>query len=326
MPFQPGQPGKEAYVLDEDVLIDSEVDRQDGETNTDFTVILPKVINNVIAAEVSEVEINRATVGAFSLEKWIDVTIYMDPLDGSDPTPFTFSAEIPPLDGTSTPNEMADIVALAMNNAVRAAFTDGNWLEFLGTASTADFTTISILAQYDDSGPGIPENTNAAQTLGFALGHLCLEMDLNFGTGAHADESIARIIGFTPGVDVKVFAFTIGFPPFSISYYFEFNGTEPVIPTPYPYLDFFIDEMPEFQPFFRFYPPNSTYTRRQLLPGRSRILSNPIRRLDKLRIRIRHQGGITPLATYPIFFHLRIFHIVEGDNVPQYLTERIVIR
>lgn len=325
MPFQPGKPGKEAYVLDEDVLIDSEVDRQDGETNTDFTVTLPKVINNVIAAEVSEVEINRATIGAFSLEKWIDVTIWMDPLDGSDPTPFTFSAEIPPLDGTSTPTEMASIVALAMNNAVRAAFTDGNWLDYTGQSSTASFSTITLSCFYEEAGPGIPENANAAQTLGFAAGHRSFKMDLNFGTGPHADESIARIIGFTPGVDVEVFALITGGGIFA-TYYFEFPGTERVLTTPYPYLDIFIDEMPEFQPFFRFYPPNTTYTRRQLLPGRSRILSNPIRRLDKLRVRIRHQGGITPLATYPIFFHLRIFHIVEGDNVPQYLTERIVIR
>lgn len=336
MPFQPIEAGKGSYLLDEDVLVDSQIDKQDNETNIDFTVTLQKVLNNVIAMEVSEIEIDRAMVGAFSLEKWIDVTLYVDPRTGADPTPHTFSAKLPALDGTSTPQELAAVVALTLNNAVREAFTDGNWIEFNGSATTSvgapDFFTDNVIlvvsCQIDSAGPGIDPNPNALETLGFeppGSGNIPTRIVFNFGTGPNAAESISRIIGVKVGVDIEcVFQFngSIVLP----LYFTDLSGTYTPTTTPYPYIDIFIDEIPEFQPFFRFYPPNPLYTRRQLLPARSRIITNPIKRMNKLRVRVRHQNGIRPTPEYPIFFHLRISHMVEGGGVPEYLTERIIVK
>ena len=329
MPFQASEAGQDAYLLDEDILIDSEVDGQAGDTNMDFTVTLPKALNNVVALEVSEVEINRGTVGVFSLEKWLDISILMDPMDGNDPVTYSFSVELPPLDGTSTEEEIAQLVALAINNALREEFTDGNWLSCTGGSyqNPSGKTIAEFVCQYDEGGPGIAENTAAARTLQFAAGWRALQFSFLFGSGPNADTSIAENLGFVPGVDLTVPRATVGFIFPFIIHFFTLSGTNEVVTTPYRYLDVSIDQVPEFTPFFRFYPPNPNFSRRQLLPGRSRVLTRPIKRLNQLTIRIRHRLGIVPLATFPVFIHLRVFHVVDGSyGVPDYLMSRIMIK
>lgn len=307
MPFQQSQT-EEAYILDEDLVIDSETDKQETETNTDFTVTLPKVLNNVLSLDVTQVEINQETIGIFSVLKWIDIRVTMLDTATGDLHYHDLAVKLPPFNGVSTVDEIMQFISTNFNLAVRAEFTDGD----------------KLLAEYFGGNLMIKEtlssrnNPSLPKTFGFYLaGYEIHNITLLFLSGAHAESSIAPLLGFDKtDLDATLVP----------TYHFEWTlDPASVLTSPYTYVDIFIREAPELRPFFRYYPDYEGFSRRQLLPGRSRMLTAPLRRLEKLHFQVRLRGGLVPTDA-PLFLHLRILHLNESTEVPQYLKERIVIK
>lgn len=314
----------DTYIVDEDLLIDSDdADRGDGLT---FEYYPPRVINNVVAMEVSEIQLSRSLTGLFAVGGWVDFLFRsVDLSDATPPVDYLFSFQLPTGDSTTTLLEAQQYFSNAFNFYIREQFTDGDWItadsvlpvEFEGALNTK--MTITIKSPYGNGGGigRIPQ-----RTLGMEEGRIIEYIDMLNETGEHASESVFAILGYDP-VDLRAYRQSPS-PTRSI---FDLFSQNTVTLSPYHYIDVRIQEVPEFVPFFRFYPDVDSYTQRQALPGITRIMTDPIRKLERLRITLRLPEGLLPrVESNPTFIHLKVFYLQSGLDVPEYMKRRELLR
>lgn len=107
-------------------------------------------------------------------------------------------------------------------------------------------------------------------------------VELLFGSGPNASESMARVLGFVEGVDTTPDPVTKG------AY-----GDFPVNLTPFRYFDVSIREIPEFKPHSRIFLPLGRFSQpSNPNPRDPRILERPLRRLETFTISIRLERGV----------------------------------
>lgn len=324
MPLQNIEGDGEAYLVEDDIVIDSQRDAISG-TNTDFVVRPSTILNNVTGVELGTIQVERALSGPLSLNAWFDIQFTTDEVV---PRVFVVSFQLPAMVNGSTEDDLVTLLETSLQAAILSYFADGYWL----TAGVDNFdgVFISITVEAPVDIPPFPPSPTAPVTVGFADDVRFSSIVLLFGTGEHADRTAAEVYGFEK-TDFTMSFFIVGdpgFPEFAV-YYYEAEAPNDMRVPDYSYIDIFIDELPELQPFFRFFPPRDNSAILQILPARRsqfRILTQPIRRLERLTVRVRLRGGIVPTDVFPLYITLRIYHIKQGYDIPDYMTERLILK
>jgi len=326
MPLQEIEGDGEAYLVEDDIVIDSQFDIQSG-TNTDFVFTPTKVLNNVTGIEIGSIQVDQSLSGPLSINSWFDIQFTTDEVQ---PRVFIVSFQLPAMVNGSTQQELAELLQTSLTSALLSYFADGYWLTARADFFGDDPIFVSITVEAPVDIPPFPPAPTAPVTVGFANDVRFSSIILLFGSGEHADKTAAEVYGFEK-TDFTMNSFIIGdpgFPEFAIYYYEAQAQNLPRIPD-YSYIDLFIDELPELQPFFRFFPPRDDSVVTQVLPARRsqfRLLTQPIRRLERLTIHVRLRGGFIPTDVLPLYLTLRIYHIKQGYNIPDYMTERIILK
>ena len=324
MPLQNIEGDGEAYLVEDDIIIDTQRGISSG-TNTDFTVRPSKILNNVVGVEIGAIQVERALSGPLSLNSWFDIQFTTDEVV---PRVFVISFQLPAMVNGSTSDDLTALLETSLQAAILSYFADGYWL--VATVNYFDTVFISIQVEAPVDIPPFPPAPTAPVTVGFADDVRFSSIILLFGTGEHADKTAAEVYGFEK-TDFTLNFFIIGdpgFPEFAI-YYYEAEAPNDIFVPDYSYIDIFIDELPELQPFFRFFPPRDNSTILQVLPARRsqvRLLTQPIRRLERLTVHVRLRGGIVPTDIFPMYLTLRVYHIKQGYNIPDYMTERVILK
>ena len=145
-------------------------------------------------------------------------------------------------------------------------------------------------------------------------------LELLFGTGAHRGSQASRPLGFVPGVDT--------IPDIQYNY-----GAHPSFssnPRPFRYINIYLEEPPEFQPFARVYTTDETksnYVNHCDQPRRSRILKQPIKNMKRLRFKIRGENDIelSFIAEIGLLFTVEVLSIAQVPKVPAWVQQRLVL-
>lgn len=309
---------KEAFVRDTVVYVDSSLNKSSSDTDVDFTFRPQQPINDVVSLEVVGLNFDQALTGLFSAGGWIDLSMDVSTLFGDSTK--TLSVEMPPCKASSTYSDVMEVLASVLNNGIRQKYEDGEWITFYtDVESTNGLTDLTIeVKQPSFELPGVDR---PSEQIGFNSSGSVSFFRLLFRTGEHADESAGAILGF----EKEDYASTVISDDGTIVTY-QITSPNQVILNPYRYLDILIDQVLEFVPLFRTYVDEENVIRKQEVGTRSRLLTQPIRKLDELTFRIRLPGGLKPRVGFPIFINLRVFYLNEGDKVPTYLRDRLKIQ
>lgn len=120
-----------------------------------------------------------------------------------------------------------------------------------------------------------------------------IEANFLFGTGANVGDSAAEVLGFPAGVDTAVFVDATG----TIQYY-------PIPthqPTAYPfrYLTVNVREFPELKPLATiFLTDNTSYSLSREGMHRTRLLHDPVKRMEEMRIDLTLADGRSPVTEF----------------------------
>ena len=325
MPLQDIEGGGQAYLVEQDLFIDSQFNINSG-SNTDFVFKPRDVLNNVTGVEVGNIQIYQSLNGPLSPNSWFDIQFTTDEVV---PRVFLINFQLPAMVNGTTAEELVDLLKDSLAAALSSYFADGDWLVASARISGGQ-VFISIQVKSPTFVLPFPPAPTAPVTVGFANDVRFSSIVLLFGSGEHADKTAAEVFGFEK-IDFTMSLSVIGdpgFPEFA-SFNYEAEAPNPPRVPDYSYIDIFIDELPELQPFFRFFPPRDDSVIHQILPARRsqfRMLTQPIRRLERLTVHVRLRGGVVPTDAFPIYLTLRVYHIKQGYNIPDYMTERIVLK
>lgn len=329
MPLQENRGDGTLYILDEILYVDGEngTDLIDG-SKADIRFRPQKVLQDVVSIEVSDIQIDRKSASMFAVYNKLDMEIEVDPFNGDPVSYYTFTVTLPPADPNAEPMEILEIMDQAIRRQSRLEFVDGNWIGSSSGLSEPTRNTHTWNTRFSlttaEPGPDDPENPDAPITIGFNSGARITQWSILFESGANASTSPAEILGFEVE-DLILMRVVIGSPPFD-TYYFTGKSPNQMNVQPYNFIDITVDEVPELNPVFRFYPKNFFATRIQVIPLKPRLLTEPIKKLERLTIRYRLENGLVPISPPPIIISFRVFHLLEGIDVPDYLKNRPIIK
>lgn len=323
MPLQEQRSDGSVYIVDEIVYVDGENDNQrpgDGNANIQFRP--PKILQDVVSVEVSDIQISRNAASIFAIQNKLDFELEVDPNDGSDPVYYVFTVTYPLVDPNAEPLEITQAMDQAFNQQVQLEFTDGNWISsFAGSSVEGGFDTYFNITTSESFEP---PNTDAPLTIGFVSGALVTSITVLFKSGLNASTTLPEIFGFDYE-DLQLNQSIISTLPYPI-YYYTGRSTNRMNYNVYNFIDITVDELPELNPVFRFFPKTYFSTRTQILPQKPRLLTKPIKKLERMTIRYRIDGTFTPLNPPPLLVNFRVFHLLEGFSVPEYVKERPIIK
>lgn len=323
MPLQNQRSDGEAYIVDEIIYLDTENGpEQISGTNADVLLSPFKVLQDVVSIEVADIQIDRSAASMFTVYNKLDFEFEVDDRTGSDPVYYQFTVTMPLSDPNAEPMEIYQLFDQAFNRQVRIEFTDGNWLSSGSAFNDPSYQMYFNIYAEDPFESSV--NPDAPNTIGFDTGSIITKMTLLFASGPNADTlSAGPLLGF----DKEDYDFTtIEVVFFDTIYYYVGVSQNNMNFSPYNYIDITIDEVPELNPVFRFFPKTYFSTRSQILPVKPRLLTEPIKKLEKLTLRYRLEGGFLPQVPPPLYLSLRIFHLLEGNNVPDYLKNRPIVK
>lgn len=213
----------------------------------------------------------------------------------------------------------ANVVA-AINTAVTTAFTA------LGTTfANINSTNTTLSLTLEDSGRMMWTAFRTANPFE------PMRVNLLFKSGPTAADQASRAIGFDFGVDAIAPSSTVSTPGIGSGTNFATIGTSQVNPQPFRYVDIEVQQVPEYSPLARVYLARedeiySFETARQT--GRNaRLLSDPIRRLDRLGIKLSMGGDyrITEgnLASHQLTFE--ILSLAQESDIPEWVAVRLAL-
>ncbi len=302
MPLQ--LPRTNAYCKVQRAFI-SNKDRVDG-TDYDYTVRLKNPIDYVVGAEVIDFSFNNNLASPFVGHNKLDFRLKNPAIFGGNWK--TLTAIIPLENYTydtqlNTTNSYVSVVQQAMNIAIYSDADFANKIDVVFELEPAERTEINI-------------RTLAYPPLVTWPGYGSTEAEFLFGTGPNKDENPSEIMGFPKDTD---FPFTIvtddgilvakALSPFSTNL------------NRFRYADVLVDEFSEYKPLYRaLLSRNEIYQQEQdSNQTRTRLLTNPVRKLEKMTIRIRLQGDVVPSAIEEHNISFILVYLSNEQVLPNYV-------
>lgn len=308
MPLQPDLKEDFVQVKIINVASDENVINTDDDSN-DFKVRLTDIFSNVVAIEMENYQVPLTAVSQFTDGQYIDFRLRNPAIFGGNWKTFTAVVPIKPVIYNTPQLPNADLISTLVETFASVILKDPDF------GSKVD---IIPLPQTDES-LTLVCRTLAYPPLATWPGYGTTECELLFGTGPNKERSAARTLGFDP-ID---YAF---FPVVILGTLFQFRSSPfPALINKFRYLDVFLDEVPEFQPFQRIYLPtiDSYSTSLPENAGRVRFLRQPIRNLKELTIRLRLPKGLKPFTPQVYFFSFRVFTLNSNFRVPEAQKNRL---
>lgn len=309
MPLQPDF--YEDFVQVKTVNVDTKdayVISSDGFSN-DVRVMLTESFSNVIGIEVENYSVPLQSLSQFTGKNKIDFRLRNPAIFGGQWKNFTAVIPVKPVLYNSPEAPSADLLTSLYEAFASVIGTDPDFGGKVDIVAVPDAgTTTRLICR-----------TLAYPPLATWPGYGSTECEFLFDSGPNREESAAQILGFD-NQDYTFFPITLNGTPFR------------VVVSPrnaqinrFRYLDILLDEVPEFKPFHRIFIP-TIRTQTTSLPenaSRMRLLSQPIRTLDRLTIRLRLAGGRKPFSIFPFYFSFRIFELKSSFALPEKEQERI---
>lgn len=279
------------------------------ETSNDVRIQLKDAFSNVVGLEIENYQVPLQSLSQFTDKNKIDFRLRNASIYGGNWKQFTAEIPVKPVIYNSPDAPSADLLSSLYEAFSEAILRDpdfGGKVDIIPVVDTTQVT--SLLCR-----------TRAYPPLATWPGYGSTEAELLFASGPNKEESAALVLGF----DVLDYTFT----PVTL------NGTLfRQVKSPrncqinrFRYLDIFIDEVPEFKPFHRIYIPTLRSVSTSLAENgsRTRILRQPIRKLETLTIRLRLPGGLKPSTFFPFYFSFRVFELKSSFRLPEKERDRI---
>lgn len=308
MPLQPDLKEDFLQVKVINVASDENVVNTDDDSN-DFKVRLNDIFSNVVAIEMENYQVPLTAVSQFTDGQYIDFRLRNPSIFGGNWKNLTVIIPIKPVIYNTPQLPNADLISTLFESFSTVILKDPDF------GSKCD---VIPLPQTDES-LTLVCRTLAYPPLATWPGYGSTECELLFGTGANKEKSAALTLGFDP-IDYLFSPLTILGTLFQVQ-------TSPygALINKFRYLDVFLDEVPEFQPFQRIYLPTITSYSTSLPEnaGRVRFLRQPIRTLRELTIRLRLPKGVKPFTPQEYFFSFRVFTLNSSFMVPDSQKNRL---
>lgn len=309
MPLQPDF--YEDFVQVKVVNVDTKdqyVISEDG-TSSDVRIQLKDAFSNVVGLEMENYQVPLQSLSQFTGKNKIDFRLRNPNIFGGNWKNFTASIPVKPVVYNSPEAPGADLLTSLYESFAQTISTDpdfGGKVDIVPVVDTAQTTRLIV-------------RTLAYPPLATWPGYGSTEAEFLFGTGPNKEESAALVLGFDE-IDYTFFPIII-------------NGTAfRAVVSPrktqinrFRYLDVFIDEVPEFKPFHRIFIPTvrSLSTSLPENASRMRLLTQPVRKLETLTIRLRLPGGIKPFTDFPFYFSFRVFELKSSYRLPEKERARV---
>lgn len=309
MPLQPDY--YEDFVQVKVINVDTEsayVISDDGLSN-DVRVQLKDAFSNVVGLEMENYQVPLQSLSQFTDGNLIDFRLRNPAIFGGNWKNFTASIAVKPVVYNSPEAPGADLLTSlydAFNQTISKDPDFGGKVDIVPVADTG--LTTRLLCR-----------TLAYPPLATWPGYGSTECEFLFGSGPNKDRSAALVLGFDE-IDYTFFPVVLNGTPFNIAV-----SPRKAQVNKYRYLDVFIDEVPEFKPFHRIFIPTirSLSTSLPENASRMRLLTQPLRKLDTLTLRLRLPGGIKPFTNQPFYFSFRVFELKSSYSLPEKERQRV---
>lgn len=315
------QPEGNHYLKRTRVYVDTDDrDQARSKSQFDFVIELNALFENVVSLELVDYNIKRdlqqtfmSANGRFGGNTKIDV--FMDDT-ATFSNPYSFTVTIPPRD-YATVTELASDLQTLLNNTMDAG---GN--AFHNTGSSVSWTVTAVPTVIN------PDGNDRIDSLRFDVeqgaGSNTIFAQFKFFTGDNSADSAGYTLGFPEGSDSNPYIvrdlgggaiITFAVPTVS----------EQVKLTNRRYVDIYSDQFPELKPISRISLEDDIDTVQNFdANDKPRLLTNPVKRLQDLRIRMVLPPDDRPPLENSIGGFDLVFDIlqVRGDiNIPQWVKQ-----
>lgn len=285
---------EKSFVQSTVILIDSERDRSDGQTTSDFTIELLNKISNVISIEVLGYHVPRTYFSPLSQGYIVDFQLSNGILGTSTMVAYLGSADAPLILSSPPANLELARLTQAFDYALMGDATYGGYGKVtvgLNAQGTLSITSEPILGGATD-------------------------ITLLFSSGANVANSAAAALGFVAGMDVS--GTGVGVTDRVVSAPSANLGRQGA------YIDISIKEAPELTPLTRLHYDETRVSMNDH-EHRTRLLTDPIDKLEFLNFQLRMRRpdgtyGILPLDL-PIHLILKVVYLDSVFELPSYLEE-----
>ena len=307
MPLQPDY--AQDFVNVKVINVDTDTNVISKTNPADVRVRLEDTFDRVVAMEVENYQVPYASLSQFTDATKIDFQLRNPNIFGGNWKDFTAVIALKPVLYNTPELPVADLLSTLTETFASAIYKDpdfGGKCDIVPLPDTGETTRLLV-------------RTLAYPPFAAWPGYGSTECRFLFGTGPNKEESAGTVLGFND-VDVTSSPVVI-------------DGTNFQIATPpnratlnkYRFVDLYIDEFPEFQPFHRIYVPTiaSNVTTLPENSSRVRLLTQPPRKLKELTLRIRIQGNLKPTTSQPYYFSFRVFELKSSYHLPLIERNRI---
>lgn len=308
MPLQPDQKEDFVQIKVVNVASDENVIEKD-ESSNDFKVRLTDVFTNVIAMEIENYQVPLTSLSQFTDANYVDFRLRNPKIFGGQWKTFTAVFPVKPVIYNTPRVPNADIISTVFETFSSVLKKDPDFGSKVDIVPLPDTKQNILLVCRTLVYPPLADWPGFGST----------ECEFLFSSGTNSEKSAAEVLGFEKQ--------DYTFQPLVISgIQFQYLASPfPIQVNKYRYLDIFIDEVPEFQPFYRVFVPSVTSVSITLPEnaGRVRLMRQPLRRLETLTIRLRLPGGLKPFTLAPYFFSFRVFTLNSSYILPEKEKNRI---